>query len=203
MISAASSAHIIMALQSSERQQNSLVFWTWWQLSVACGLFFISRKLDALSRAMGRGITSRIVPWCTPVLSQGDVQLRGVAREGKSKNPGSLPSGTSVIPCAKVVWQYALPFLGLSILKDSRPSSRVLSSGCFWLCPFLPISCTCTPLGALATALGQRWLQQECQPWLLEVLCPRRAVWNFCFCHSYLEICFWKRCVLLDVVLKM
>lgn len=59
------------------------------------GLFFTSKDLDALNRAVGRGSTSRTVPCFMLVYSQVNVQLREGSVRTKRKNPCSQPSEIS------------------------------------------------------------------------------------------------------------
>lgn len=198
MASAASSPHIIMALQSSKEQQKSLVLWTSWQLSVACSLFCISKTLDAFSRAVGRGGSSRTVLRTIAVSSQVGAQLREGPARGKMKNPWSQSSTTLVIPRAKVVWQYEVPFLGLSICLERFGK-------------VLPVQYRDGPqplMGLVcgATALAWRW------PWhpdpcgrntstssratsVLGKLFGNRILCRFSCSSSSCVVCFWKQYV--------
>lgn len=208
MASVASSPHITMALQSSKGQQKSLVLWTWWQLSVACRLFFISKNLDAFSRAVGRGSSSRTVLCTMLVFGQVGVQLREGPTRGKIKNPLSQSSTTSLIPLAKVVWQCAIPFLGLSVLKDLKTyclCSTVMASGHWWLRASFLAWCVWPPrwhgTGPAQWPCSGSTSTGSCAASVLVKLFGSRILCRFCCSSSSCVVCFWKQYVLLDTVL--
>lgn len=175
-----------MALQSSEGQQNSLVFWTWCQLSVACGVFFISKNLDALSKSCRKGNYIQDSSLLHTGAQPSRCPAQGRASDGEKQK--SLVSAFRNIgdPSCKGCVTVCGSFSGSEHLERLHvycPSSTVVASGCCWLCPSLLAWCMCGLLGLLATPLGcsscdgsELW--QERQHRLLVPLCPGKAVWE-------------------------